>query len=92
MSGLWGYRERDKQNLVLSSKHSLYTGLPQEQKFTDTPVFKAHTMVIDMKKLPSEWTIYCMQSWNYSQPKSSAENTVNTQYTDSLYLKLKVKN
>lgn len=48
-------------------------------------------MVIDMKKLPSEWTAYGMQSWSYSQPKSSVENTVNTQYTNSLYLKLKVK-
>lgn len=66
MSGLWGYREQDKQNLPLSSKHRLFTGLPQEQKFTDTPVFKAHMMVFDIKKLPSEWAAYRMWSWSYS--------------------------
>lgn len=66
---------------TLSSKHRLFTGLPQEQKFTGTSVFKAHMMVIDIKMLPSERTAYCMWSWSYPQPKSFAENTVNTPYT-----------
>lgn len=69
-----------------------FTGLPQEQKFTDTPVFKAHMMVIDIKTLPSERTAYCMWSRSCSQPKSFAENIVNTLYTNSLCLKFKVNN
>lgn len=77
---------------TLSSKHRLFTGLPQEQKFTGTSVFKAHMMVIDIKMLPSERTAYCMWSWSYPQPKSFAENTVNTPYTNSLCLKFKVYN
>lgn len=91
MCGLWGYREQDKQNLHLSSKHRLFTGPPQEQIFTNTPVFKAHMMVIDIKTLPSERThAYCMWSWSCSQPQSCAENTVNTPYTNSLCLKFKL--